>query len=88
VALAMRDGPDQGLAAIDQLGDDPRLLSHHLYHASRAELLRRSGRITEAISAYRRALTMPQNNAERRYLERRLGEAGQDVVDRDLPLAP
>jgi hypothetical protein len=31
---------------------------------------------------------MPQNNAERRYLERRLGEASQDVVDRDLPLAP
>jgi len=83
VALAMRDGPDQGLAAIERLGDDPRLLSHHLYHASRAELLRRSGRITDAVSAYRRALAMPQNNAERRYLERRLGETGQDVVEHD-----
>jgi RNA polymerase sigma-70 factor, ECF subfamily len=77
VALAMRDGPDQGLALMDRLGDDPRLLSHHLYHASRAELLRRSGRITEAIAAYRRALAMPQNDAERRYLERRLGETSR-----------
>ncbi len=88
VALAMRDGPDHGLALMDQLGDDPRLLSHHLYHASRAELLRRSGRIAEAIAAYRRALTMPQNNTERRYLERRLGEASNIVADRDQPPTP
>jgi RNA polymerase sigma-70 factor (ECF subfamily) len=78
VALAMRDGPDQGLALMDQLGDDPRLATHHLYHASRAELLRRSGRIPEAIAAYQRALAMPQNNAERRYLERRLGQASKE----------
>jgi RNA polymerase sigma-70 factor (ECF subfamily) len=86
VALAMREGPDHGLAAIDQLGDDPRLMSHHLYHASRAELLRRSGRVAEAISAYRKALAMPQNNAERRYLERRLRELDQGV-DRGEPPA-
>jgi RNA polymerase sigma-70 factor (ECF subfamily) len=86
VALAMREGPDHGLAAIDQLGDDPRLMSHHLYHASRAELLRRSGRVAEAISAYRKALATPQNNAERRYLERRLRELDQGV-DRGEPPA-
>jgi RNA polymerase sigma-70 factor, ECF subfamily len=74
VALAMRDGPERGLALLDELAADPRLLSHHLYHASRAELLRRSGRISEAASAYRQALAMPQNAAERRYLERRLAQ--------------
>ena len=74
VALAMRDGPERGLALLDELAADPRLLAHHLYHASRAELLRRSGRISEAASAYRQALAMPQNAAERRYLERRLTE--------------
>jgi RNA polymerase sigma-70 factor (ECF subfamily) len=79
VALAMRDGPDLGLALMDELADDPRLVSHHLFHASRAELLRRSGRIPEAIAAYRRALAMPQNNAERRYLERRLGQTSSDA---------
>lgn len=87
VALAMRDGPEHGLALMDELGDDPRLLSHHLYHASRAELLRRSGRITEAIAAYRKALAMPQNNAERRYLERRLGETSGSLPDEGQPSA-
>ena len=76
VAVAMRDGPDQGLVLLDQMAGDARLLSHHLYHASRAELLRRSGRIAEATLAYQRALSMPQNNAERRYLERRLRQTG------------
>ena len=81
VALAMRDGPDRGLAVLDELADDPRLLSHHLYHASRAELLRRSGRTSEALAAYRRALTMPQNDSERRYLERRLLQATANSSD-------
>jgi RNA polymerase sigma-70 factor, ECF subfamily len=72
VALAMRDGPDRGLALLDELSHDSQLISHHLYHASRAELLRRSGRTREAAAVYRQALAMPQNAAERRYLERRL----------------
>jgi RNA polymerase sigma-70 factor, ECF subfamily len=72
VALAMRDGPDRGLALLDELSHDSQLISHHLYHASRAELLRRSGRTREAAAVYRHALAMPQNAAERRYLERRL----------------
>jgi RNA polymerase sigma-70 factor (ECF subfamily) len=91
VALAMRDGPEQGLTLMDELAGDPRLVSHHLFHASRAELLRRSGRIPEAIAAYRLALAMPQNNAERRYLERRLRQAGgvgPGVPDQRTPRPP
>ena len=78
VALAMRDGPTRGLALLDELSHAPQLLSHHLFHASRAELLRRSGRIREAAAAYRQALAMPQNAAERRYLERRLTQTTTD----------
>ncbi len=78
VALAMRDGPDRGLELIDQLADDPRLRTHHMFHAARAELLRRSGRAREAVAAYQRALAMPQNAAERRYLERRLAQAMEE----------
>ena len=74
-SLAMRDGPERGLDLLDELAHDPRLLSHHLFHASRAELLHRSGRVVEAIAAYGRALAMPQNDSERRYLERRLAQA-------------
>ena len=80
VAVAMRDGPESGLAALDQLGQDTRLSSHHLYHASRAELLRRSGRLAEAKRAYESALSMPQNNSERRYLERRLLQTAADLA--------
>jgi RNA polymerase sigma-70 factor (ECF subfamily) len=74
VALAMRDGPELGLAAMDDLASDPRVGTHHLFHASRAELLRRSGRTREAVEAYRQALAMPQNETERRYLQRRLDQ--------------
>jgi RNA polymerase sigma-70 factor (ECF subfamily) len=78
VAVAMSDGPANGLELIDRLALDPRLSSHHLLHAARADLLRRLGRNQEALAAYRRALSLPQNAAERRYLERRLAEL--DVV--------
>lgn len=74
VAVAMRNGPADGLELINRLTIDPRLSSHHLLHAARADLLRRLGRNQEAVAAYRRALSLPQNAAERRYLERRLAE--------------
>jgi RNA polymerase sigma-70 factor (ECF subfamily) len=74
VAVAMRNGPADGLELINRLAIDPPLSSHHLLHAARADLLRRLGRNQEAVAAYRRALSLPQNAAERRYLERRLAE--------------
>ncbi len=71
VAVAMRDGPEAGLASIDAiegLGD------YHPLHGARADLLRRLGREAEAAAAYERALALAPNPVERRFLERRLAE--------------
>jgi RNA polymerase sigma-70 factor (ECF subfamily) len=48
---------------------------YHLFHAARADLLRRSGRMGEAQLAYRRALDLVTNPVERRYLTRRVSQA-------------
>ncbi|HEX8995545.1 MAG TPA: sigma-70 family RNA polymerase sigma factor [Ktedonobacterales bacterium] len=71
-AVAMADGPAAGLALLDALQLDERLGDYHLYHAARADLLRRAGRADEAAASYRRALDLCQNQVERRYLLRRL----------------
>ena len=75
VALAMRDGPEAGLAAIDGLVAAGELADYHLMHAARADLLARAGRRGEAATAYRRALDLARQPAERRFLERRLAAA-------------
>jgi RNA polymerase sigma-70 factor, ECF subfamily len=71
VAMAMAWGPDAGLSAVDQLDG---LEAYHLFHATRADLLRRLERAEEAAVAYRRALELATNPVEKRYLERRLRE--------------
>jgi RNA polymerase sigma-70 factor (ECF subfamily) len=71
-ALAMRDGPEAGLRALEPLADTSGLNTHPLFYSSRAELLRRLGRADEAASNYRKALALTTNDAERRFLERRL----------------
>ncbi len=73
VAVAMADGPDAGLALLDPLADE--LDRYHLFHAARADLLRRSGRTGEAKLEYRRALDLVTNPVERKYLMRRVMEA-------------
>ncbi len=75
VAVAMRDGPEAGIALLDGLADEPRLRSYHPYAAARAELLIRLGRRPEAAEAYRRALDLAGTEPEREHLRRRLGEA-------------
>jgi RNA polymerase sigma factor (sigma-70 family) len=70
LALAERDGPEAGLAALDPLRD--RLDNYHLYHAARGELLRRLGRTDDARAADHRALKLTENPGERRLLEERL----------------
>jgi RNA polymerase sigma-70 factor, ECF subfamily len=70
VAVAMADGPEHGL----ELMRDLPLDEYHLYHAARADLLRRLARIDEAAAAYRRALDLAQTEPERRFLARRLAE--------------
>ena len=74
VAVAMRDGPAAGLTLIDAILARGDLGSYHLAHASRADLCRRLGRIAEARASYERALSLTQQEPERRFLERRLSE--------------
>ena len=71
VAIALAGRPEDGLALIDGLDG---LDGYQLLHSARADLLRRSGRNEESAVAYRRALELTGNDAERRYLERRLLE--------------
>jgi RNA polymerase sigma-70 factor (ECF subfamily) len=70
VAIAMADGLERGLALLETI----HLPGYHLLPAARADLLRRLGRRPEAAAAYRQALALVTNEAERRFLERRLAE--------------
>jgi RNA polymerase sigma-70 factor (ECF subfamily) len=74
VAVAMGDSLEQGLALMDRLGASGELDSYHLFHAARADILRRLGRCTDAIEQYQRALTLTTNAVERRFLRRRITE--------------
>jgi RNA polymerase sigma-70 factor (ECF subfamily) len=74
VAVAMRDGPEAGLALIDAILARGDLAEYHLAHAARADLCRRLGRKAEARASYERALDLTQQEPERRFLERRLTE--------------
>lgn len=74
VAVAMRDGPQEGLALIDAILARGDLTGYHLAHAARAELCRRSGGTAEARSSYERALALARQEPERRFLERRLAD--------------
>jgi RNA polymerase sigma-70 factor (ECF subfamily) len=74
VAVAMADGPAQGLVLLDALGRTGALDQFHLYHSARADLLARLGRRAEAVAAYERALAGVTTTAEQRFLERRRAE--------------
>jgi len=73
-AVAMADGPAVGLAMMDAIEATGELEAYPYLHASRADLLRRLGRWSEADAAYRRALALTTNGAEQAFLERRLTE--------------
>lgn len=77
VAIAMADSPQAAFGLIDQLA--PELDSYHLFHATRADLLRRVGALEDATQSYRRALELVTNGSERRFLERRLCEVSPNV---------
>ncbi len=82
VAVAQAEGPAAGLALLDRLEAGEALAGYHLLPAARADLLRRLERWPEAAAAYRRALALAANPAERRFLERRLGEAEERAARR------
>jgi RNA polymerase sigma-70 factor (ECF subfamily) len=74
VAVAMRDGPEAGLALVDAILAQGELDDYRLAHAARADLCRRLGRSAEARASYQRALGLTRAEPERRFLERRLAE--------------
>jgi len=76
VAVAESQGPEAALDIVDRLA----LEDYHYLHSTRGELLRRLSRIEEAREAYRRALALVHDDAERRLLERRLSELGTDSL--------
>jgi RNA polymerase sigma-70 factor (ECF subfamily) len=76
-AVAMAHGPRAGLDLVDELAEP--LAGYHLWHATRADLLRRLGRRREAVAAYRRAHDLAGNPVERAFLARRLAELGADA---------
>ena len=73
-AVAMSEGSARGLALIDAIGADGALQNYYLFHASRADLLRRLRRFDEAKVAYTRALSLTDNEVEQNYIRRRLRE--------------
>lgn len=76
VAVAELDGPDVALALVDRLPLD----GYHAFHATRAELLRRVGRVDEARAAYDRAIALAGNSGEVAYLTRRRGQLGEPAA--------
>lgn len=80
VAIAMADGPLRGLALLDQPALGKTLRDYHLFHAARADLLRRAGRLDEAHKAYTLALNLCQNERERAFLQRRIGEVSSSTT--------
>ncbi len=74
VAVAMRDGPQPGLAIVDQILSRGDLVDYHLAHSAKADLCRRLGRNEEARVSYNRALALTKLGPERRFLEKRIAE--------------
>ncbi len=92
IAVGMADGPLTGLAALDELGDEPRLAGYHLLPAARADLLSRAGQQPDAIRVLEQAIALAPTEPERRQLTRRRDEllrqtpADPTVDTRDRPV--
>jgi RNA polymerase sigma-70 factor (ECF subfamily) len=72
VAIAMRDGPEAGLAHIDAVLKHGELANYYLAHSARADMCRRLGRTAEARSSYEKALALTQQEPERQFLQERI----------------
>jgi len=73
-AVAMSEGAEKGLTLIESANVNRKLEHYYLFHAARADLLRRLNRFHEATTAYTRALSLTTNNIEQQYLRKRLTE--------------
>jgi RNA polymerase sigma-70 factor, ECF subfamily len=72
VAIAMRDGPEAGLAHIDAVLEHGELANYYLAHSARADMYRRLGRTAEARSSYEKAMALTQQEPERQFLQERI----------------
>jgi RNA polymerase sigma-70 factor, ECF subfamily len=72
VAIAMRDGPEAGLAQIDAVLENGELANYYLAHSARADMYRRLGRTAEARASYEKALALTQQEPEREFLQARI----------------
>lgn len=82
IAVGMSDGPLAGLAALDDLADEPKLADYHLLPAARADLLARAGLTAEAALALDQAMALAPTDSERRQFARRSDELTADVKGR------
>jgi len=79
----MRDGPAAGLSLVDAIFSGGELDQYHLAHSARADFCRRLGRMEDARASYERALTLTQQEPERRFLEQRLTELSGGITGRN-----
>ena len=77
VAVAMSEGLERGLRQIDEIGASGQLEQYHLFHAARADILRRLGRKQESAQAYEEALRLVTNQVEQNYLRERLKQVAK-----------
>ena len=78
IAIAQRDGPDQGIEAIERIADRDRLDAYPFFPAALGELERRRGNVGEARHYFEQALGLARSDAERRYIERRMRESARE----------
>jgi RNA polymerase sigma-70 factor (ECF subfamily) len=86
VAVAMRDGPAEGLRLIDSLIERGELGSYHFAHAARGDLYDKLGDCERAKASFELALSLAQQTPERRFLARRLSEVGQQRLSSSLSI--
>lgn len=79
VAVAMRNGPREGLQLLEALVNQRDFVNYYLYHAARADLHRRAGNLADARQAYQRALALVTQGPQRRFLERRLKSLNENA---------
>jgi RNA polymerase sigma-70 factor, ECF subfamily len=73
-AVAMSEGLETGLSLMEEVGASGKLDQYYLFHAARADLLRRLNRLPEASAAYTRAISLTTNQVEKQYIRKRLSE--------------
>lgn len=79
VAVAMAEGPSQGLAIVDRLLAEGGLEDYALAHSTRADFCRRLCRLEESLASYTHALTLTNQAAQRRFLQQRVKEVSADL---------